>query len=90
MIAFPYTYVEYRGVIMKKKLYRSVKNRVVAGVCGGLGEFFEIDANLIRIGVIILSVASAFIPILIVYVACALLIPLEPEKPGDMTIDIKE
>jgi len=75
---------------MKKKLYRSVKNRVVAGVCGGLGDFFEIDANLIRIGVIILSVVSGFIPILIVYVACALLIPLEPEKPGDMTIDIKE
>ena len=30
---------------MTKKLYRSSKNRVIAGVCGGLGEFLSIDAE---------------------------------------------
>ncbi|MHC1773039.1 MAG: PspC domain-containing protein [Flexilinea sp.] len=74
---------------MTKKLYRSSKNRVIAGVCGGLGEFLSIDANLIRIGIIIISIASACVPVLLIYAACVLIIPLEPSNPGDMTIDVK-
>jgi phage shock protein C len=38
-----------------KKLYRSRKNRVVAGVCGGIGEYFDIDPTLVRLIWIILS-----------------------------------
>ncbi len=72
---------------MTKKLYRSSKNRFIAGVCGGLGTFFNIDANLIRIGVVIISVISAFIPMLLIYTICALIVPLEPASPGDVTID---
>lgn len=34
---------------MTKKLYRSKKNKVIAGVCGGLGEYFNIDPVLIRL-----------------------------------------
>jgi len=34
---------------MKKILYRSKKNRVVGGVCGGIGEYFDIDPTLIRL-----------------------------------------
>jgi phage shock protein C len=32
-----------------KKLYRSKKNRMIAGVCGGLGEYFDVDPTLIRL-----------------------------------------
>ena len=32
-----------------KRLYRSKKNRVIAGVCGGIGEYFNIDPVLIRL-----------------------------------------
>ena len=32
-----------------KKLYRSVENRMLGGVCGGLGEYFDIDPTLIRL-----------------------------------------
>lgn len=32
-----------------KKLFRSTTNRMVCGVCGGLGDFFGIDATVIRI-----------------------------------------
>jgi len=32
-----------------KKLYRSKTNRMIAGVCGGLGEYFAIDPTLIRL-----------------------------------------
>lgn len=34
---------------MEKKLYRSAQNRVFAGVCGGIGEYFDIDPVLIRL-----------------------------------------
>jgi len=34
---------------MANKLYRSETNKMIAGVCGGLGEFFKIDANIIRL-----------------------------------------
>ena len=33
----------------EKKLYRSEKNRLVAGVCGGLAEYFDVDPVLIRL-----------------------------------------
>ena len=32
-----------------KRLYRSKKNRVIAGVCGGLGDYFDVDPTLIRL-----------------------------------------
>jgi len=32
-----------------KKLYRSKKDRIIGGVCGGLGEYFDIDPTLIRL-----------------------------------------
>lgn len=41
---------------MVKKLYRSKENRKVAGVCGGIGEYFDIDPTLVRL----LAVALVF------------------------------
>lgn len=71
-----------------KKLYRSQNNRMVAGVCGGLGEYFGIDATIIRIGFVILAIATACLPFLLIYIVAALIIPLEPGKPSDMTIEV--
>ncbi len=34
---------------MKKRLYRSRKDRKIAGVCGGIAEYFEIDSTLVRV-----------------------------------------
>lgn len=34
---------------MPKKIYRSKKNRIIGGVCGGIGEFFNVDPTLIRL-----------------------------------------
>ena len=34
---------------MNKKLYRSTKDKVLAGVCGGLGEYFDVDPTLVRL-----------------------------------------
>jgi phage shock protein C len=41
--------VEKCEVIMAKKLYRSKKNRKIAGVCGGIAEYFDIDPIIVRL-----------------------------------------
>lgn len=41
-----------------KKLYRSEENKIIAGVCGGIGEYFDIDPTLIRVVYIFLSLLT--------------------------------
>lgn len=38
-----------------KKLYRSKKNRVIAGVCGGVAEYFDVDPTIVRLAWIVFS-----------------------------------
>ncbi|MCK4462146.1 MAG: PspC domain-containing protein [candidate division Zixibacteria bacterium] len=42
---------------MDKKLYRSDTNKVISGVCGGLGDYFDIDPVLVRVIAVILALA---------------------------------
>lgn len=64
---------------MDKKLYRSRKEKMIAGVCGGLAEYFNIDVTLVRIVVAILAVAS-FGTFLLAYLLCVIIIP---ERTGE-------
>ncbi|HEY3362084.1 MAG TPA: PspC domain-containing protein, partial [Methanosarcina sp.] len=38
------------------KLYRSKKNKIIAGICGGIGEYFKVDPTLIRLLWVLISV----------------------------------
>ena len=58
----------------KKKLLRS-KDRILAGVCGGLAEYLGIDATIVRIGYVLISILSAAFPGIIVYLILMLIIP---------------
>ena len=55
-----------------KRLYRSSKNRIIAGVCGGIGEYFNIDPVIVRILAVIVPGFG-----LAAYVLCAIIIPME-------------
>lgn len=57
-----------------KKLYRSRTNRMIAGICGGLGEMFSIDATLIRLIFALVALFTAGTAIL-VYVLGWIIIP---------------
>ena len=57
-----------------KKLYRS-SNRILAGVCGGIAEYFDVDPTLIRVGYLILSLFSAGFPGLLLYIILMILMP---------------
>ena len=59
-----------------KKLYRSDSNRMLAGVCGGLGDYFGIDPTLVRLGWVLISLMG---PGLIAYLIAACIIPRESE-----------
>ncbi len=58
-----------------KTLYKSITNRSLTGAIGGLGEYFEIDPTLLRVGYVVLTVFSGFFPGVIAYIAIALIMP---------------
>jgi phage shock protein C len=58
-----------------KRLFRSNKNRVFAGVCGGLGEYFNVDPVVIRLLWILATVFTGFFPGFIAYIAAIVIIP---------------
>lgn len=56
-----------------KKLYRSSTNYMLAGVCGGIGEYFDIDPTLIRLAWVLFSLAGG--SGLLAYIVAAIIIP---------------
>lgn len=63
---------------MEKKLTKS-NNKIIAGVCGGLAEYLNIDITVVRIVWALLSICSAGFPGLLLYIICALVMP-NPEE----------
>lgn len=62
---------------MNKKLYRSKTDRRIAGVCGGLGSYFDIDPTIIRLAwVVALFFAGGG---LFAYLLAMIIVPQEPE-----------
>jgi phage shock protein C len=59
-----------------RKLYRSRSNRQVAGVCGGLAQYFGIDATLIRVLFVVLAVLGG--SGIVLYLALWVIVPSEP------------
>lgn len=59
-----------------RKLYRSRTDRKVAGVCGGLAQYFKLDATLVRVLFVLLTVLGG--SGLVVYLAMWILVPDEP------------
>ena len=65
--------VRSREVIIP--LVRSSKNRVIAGVCGGIAEWLGWDPTLVRILYVLISVISAAFPGVIVYLVLWVVMP---------------
>lgn len=65
---------------MAKKLYRSSKQRMIAGVCGGLAEYFDLDVNITRLLFVAISLLSVLFPMVIFYIIAWIIVP-EKETP---------
>ena len=61
-----------------KRLYKSADNKVVMGVLGGFGEYFNIDPVILRVLYAGISIFTAIIPGIIAYLVAALLMPNNP------------
>ena len=56
-----------------KRLYRSSTNCMIAGVCGGIGEYFNIDPTLVRLAWVIFSMLGG--SGILAYIIAAIIIP---------------
>ena len=57
---------------MEKKLYRVREGRMICGVCAGIGEYFDVDPNVVRIGAVILGCMGMG---LVAYIVAAIILP---------------
>lgn len=69
---------EYRAY---KRLYRSDESKIVAGVCGGLGEYWNVDPTMLRLVWILVTIFTGLIPGLVAYFLAFLIIPPKPKGP---------
>jgi len=73
---------------MKKKLYRSRKDYMISGVCGGIAEYFDVDSTLVRLlTVLIVLIGGAG---LIAYLIAWIIIPKNPEQASDDVFEKRE
>ena len=71
---------------MDKRLYRSSRNKVFAGVCGGLGEYFGVDPVIVRLLVVVFTLMGG--AGLIAYIIAAIIIP--SANAGDLSKSYRE
>lgn len=72
---------------MKRQLYKSNRNKMLAGVCGGIAEYFDIDATIVRLvfGIVTLFWGTG----IIVYILAAFIIPSAQENDPDDVENLK-
>lgn len=78
-----------RGFVVmekSKRLYRSNTNKIFAGVCGGLGDYFEVDPVLIRLAWLLVVIFTGVVPGLVTYVAAIYVVP----KPTLISLPVGE
>jgi phage shock protein PspC (stress-responsive transcriptional regulator) len=70
-----FSFHETEAKQVEKKLYRVRDCKVLAGVCGGIGAYFNVDPTLIRVAWALLAATGSGV---LAYLICALVIPQEP------------
>jgi phage shock protein C len=64
-----------------KRLYLSRTEKKIAGVCGGLSEYFDIDPTIVRLLVILGAFVTAVVPVVIGYIIAWIIVPVRPVEP---------
>ena len=77
------------GSVFIKKLFRSKNEKLISGVCGGIATYFNVDPTVVRLIWVVVSLISASIPGVLIYIICTFIIPEEPDA-FDTTGQYKE
>ncbi|MBR2771862.1 MAG: PspC domain-containing protein [Bacteroidales bacterium] len=64
-----------------KKLYRSLADRKLCGVCGGIAEYFDLDPTIIRLLWVVMTLFTAAFPGVLAYIICAIIVPQQGQLP---------
>lgn len=63
-----------------QKLYRSRTDQKIAGICGGLGEIYHFDANLIRLGLVFIGLVTQIVPAVVTYLVAWIILSEGPPE----------
>jgi len=58
-----------------RRLHRSRRNRVLAGVCGGIAEYYGSDPTAVRLAAVIIGLFTGVVPLVLVYIIAAIVVP---------------
>ncbi|MEI8223765.1 MAG: PspC domain-containing protein [bacterium] len=63
-----------------KKLYRSVTDKYVFGIIGGLGDYFQVDSTLMRLAFVFFVLITGFFPGVLAYLIAYFIVPENPKN----------
>jgi phage shock protein C len=58
-----------------RRVHRSTRNRVLAGVCGGIAETYGSDPTAVRLATVVIGLFTGIVPVVVLYVIAAILVP---------------
>jgi len=64
-----------------RRLTRSKRHKMIAGVCGGIAEYLEVDVTVVRVLYILVSIVSAAFPGILAYIILMFVMP-RPDAPA--------
>jgi len=73
--------------VENRRLYRSRSDRMISDVAGGLGEYLNIDATIVRLLFVFFALAGG--PGLLVYIVMLLVVPEEPLDTPDSVVEVE-
>ena len=63
-----------------KRLFLSQTDKKIAGVCGGLAEYLEVDSTVVRLVTVVAGVVTGVIPFVIAYLIAWMIVPAHPKQ----------
>jgi phage shock protein C len=64
-----------------RRLTRSSRHKMIAGVCGGIAEYFDLDPTVVRVAYVLVSIVSVAFPGILAYIVLMFVMP-PPPPPG--------
>jgi phage shock protein C len=64
-----------------RRLTRSSRHKMIAGVCGGLAEYFDLDPTVVRVAYVLISIVSVAFPGILAYIVLMFVMP-PPDSPA--------
>ena len=59
----------------KRRLTRSAQHKMIAGVCGGLADYFNLDVTVVRVAYVLISILSVAFPGILAYIILMFVMP---------------